>query len=49
MPGLQQPIPVHITYLTSWANKDMSVHFRTDIYDRDTALVNALNQSRRVR
>lgn len=46
--GLQEPIPVHITYLTSWANKDMSVHFRADIYDRDAALIAALQGSRRV-
>jgi murein L,D-transpeptidase YcbB/YkuD len=47
--GLQEPIPVHITYLTAWVNKDMSVHFRADIYDRDTQLAQALEQSRRMR
>ncbi len=45
--GLTEPIPVHITYLTSWVNKDMSVHFRTDIYDRDQLLVSAMQDSRR--
>lgn len=32
---LAKPIPVHLTYLTAWVNKDASVHFRKDIYGRD--------------
>ncbi|MEO3428105.1 L,D-transpeptidase family protein [Pelagibius sp. CAU 1746] len=43
---LSEPLPVHITYLTSWVNKDGSVHFRSDIYERDAALVRALSGSR---
>ena len=43
---LKKPIPVHITYLTSWANKDMSVHFRKDVYGRDELLAEALARSR---
>jgi len=39
---LREPLPVHIVYLTNWVNKDGSVHFRRDIYDRDTALAKAL-------
>ncbi|MGF1594256.1 MAG: murein L,D-transpeptidase [Kiloniellaceae bacterium] len=39
---LSEPLPVHITYLTSWVNKDGSVHFRNDVYDRDAALARAL-------
>ncbi len=39
---LQKPIPVHITYLTAWMNKDGSTHFRKDIYDRDAILLKAL-------
>ncbi|WP_346912630.1 L,D-transpeptidase family protein [uncultured Roseibium sp.] len=39
---LKQPIPVHITYLTAWMNKDGSTHFRKDIYDRDAILLKAL-------
>jgi len=40
--NLQTPIPVHITYLTAWVNKDQSVHFRDDIYGRDERLSRAL-------
>jgi murein L,D-transpeptidase YcbB/YkuD len=39
---LKDPIPVHITYLTAWVNKDGSTHFRPDIYGRDKVLEAAL-------
>ncbi|MTI00340.1 peptidoglycan-binding protein [Roseibium sp. RKSG952] len=39
---LDQKIPVHLTYLTAWMNKDGSTHFREDIYGRDEVLQNAL-------
>lgn len=39
---LRQPIPVHLTYLTAWVNKDGSIHFRDDIYGRDKLLAEAL-------
>jgi L,D-transpeptidase YcbB len=39
---LEQPLPVHIAYLTAWVNKDGSVHFRNDVYGRDAILANAL-------
>ena len=39
---LTEPLPVHIVYLTSWVNKDGSVHFRNDVYDRDAVLAKAL-------
>jgi len=42
---LASPIPVHVTYLTSWVNKDGSVHFRDDIYSRDKALAEALQRN----
>ena len=45
---LKRPIPVHITYLTAWVNKDMSVHFRKDIYGRDEQLAKALARSHRI-
>ncbi len=42
---LKQRLPVHITYLTAWVNKDGSVHFRDDIYGRDERLLQALERS----
>lgn len=39
---LADPVPVHISYLTAWVNKDGTVHFRKDIYGRDAELANAL-------
>ena len=43
---LKEQIPVHITYLTSFVNKDMSAHFRKDVYSRDDLLAEALARSR---
>ena len=40
--NLKDPIPVHITYLTAWVNKDGSTHFREDVYGRDKRLAAAL-------
>jgi murein L,D-transpeptidase YcbB/YkuD len=40
--NLAKPLPVHITYLTAWVNKDGSAHFRDDIYGRDKRLARAL-------
>ena len=39
---LEQPLPVHIAYLTAWVNKDGSVNFRRDVYGRDAILAAAL-------
>ena len=41
---LKQPLNVHILYLTGWVEGDV-VHFRKDIYDRDNAVLTALNES----
>ena len=43
--NLKQSLPVHLTYLTAWVNKDGSVHFRDDIYGRDERLMKALERS----
>lgn len=42
--NLKQPIPVHITYLTAWAEQDGTVHFRKDAYKRDATLRTAMNK-----
>ena len=39
---LKNKIPVHITYLTAWVNKDGQINFRKDVYNRDKNLINAL-------
>ncbi|MEP0940662.1 MAG: L,D-transpeptidase family protein [Rhizobiaceae bacterium] len=39
---LKEKVPVHVTYLTAWVNKDGSVHYRRDIYGRDKILAKAL-------
>ena len=44
--SLPQPLPVHLSYQTAWVNKDGSVHFRSDIYDRDVVLAEALMGTR---
>ncbi len=33
--SLTDPVPVHIVYVTAWADDDRTVHFREDIYHRD--------------
>ena len=38
------PLNVHIIYLTAWV-EDGKVHLRKDIYERDAAVLNALNES----
>ena len=44
--SLPDPLPVHLSYQTAWVNKDGSVHFRSDIYDRDVVLAEALMGTR---
>lgn len=41
---LKNPIAVHVTYLTAWADSDGTVQFRKDLYRRDETLKRALLQ-----
>lgn len=41
---LSHPVPVHITYQTSWVDKDGAIHFNRDIYARDERLLTILIQ-----
>jgi murein L,D-transpeptidase YcbB/YkuD len=38
---LPKKIPVAWIYLTGWMTKDQTIHFRNDIYDQDTQLLEA--------
>ena len=44
--ALATAIPIHIAYLTAWADEDGRAHFRDDIYDLD-GLVDASRVPRR--
>jgi len=35
-------VPVHITYQTTWVDKNGAIHFNRDLYGRDAKLYNAL-------
>ncbi|MGB3209510.1 MAG: L,D-transpeptidase family protein [Desulforhopalus sp.] len=39
---LSSPLPVHITYQTTWVDKNGSINFNKDVYARDSKLYNAL-------
>ncbi len=40
---LDNPIPVHLMYLTAWVDQFDHLHFRDDIYGRDEALARAMH------
>ena len=42
--SITQAIPVFITYFTAWANKNGTIEFRRDIYERDEKVLKALNE-----
>lgn len=39
---LSDPLPMHITYQTSWVDKNDEIYFNNDIYGRDKTLMKAL-------
>lgn len=36
--NLKAPIPIHLTYITAWVDKDEVLHFWDDVYGRDPVL-----------
>ena len=42
--AVKHPVPVHLEYWTVVLDDDGSVSYRTDLYERDTALWRALRQ-----
>jgi murein L,D-transpeptidase YcbB/YkuD len=41
--SLRTRVPVHLQYWTAWADADGTIHFRNDAYQRDGAVLKALN------
>ncbi|MFK7794743.1 MAG: murein L,D-transpeptidase [Gammaproteobacteria bacterium] len=39
---LSESVPIHITYMTAWADEQGIVNFRPDIYNRDTQVLASL-------
>jgi murein L,D-transpeptidase YcbB/YkuD len=42
---IQNPIQIHLIYWTAWANEDLSMQFRKDIYGLDELLRQSFSQS----
>jgi murein L,D-transpeptidase YcbB/YkuD len=43
---LAHPVPVHLLYMTAWADESGVIQFRNDIYNRDRDLARALGRRR---
>jgi murein L,D-transpeptidase YcbB/YkuD len=43
---LNAPVPVRLVYFTAFIESDGQVHFRSDLYDRDTTLARAMERAR---
>ena len=40
--ALEEPVPIHLTYMTAWADDQGIVNFRPDIYNRDAQVLASL-------
>lgn len=47
--NLDTALPVQISYLTAWVDRENRIHFRNDVYDRDQILADALTNNTRRR
>ena len=45
---LNNHIPIHILYMTAWADEFYQIHFRPDIYNRDQKLIEAYYKQKEV-
>jgi len=45
---VRRPVPIHVLYLTAWAEPDGTAHFRPDIYGQDVVLARALGMGGQV-
>jgi L,D-transpeptidase YcbB len=43
---LKSSVGVYLYYLTAWATENGEIHYRSDIYDRDLAVITALYQKK---
>lgn len=41
---LDRQVPVYLVYWTAWVDQNGTLHFRNDIYDRDTRLLEAVRE-----